>query len=185
MGMARGGPDGDRDAGGTRGEPVAAPAILVSTAYADHGDALRTHLTAFTRDSAAAEDLVHETFVRLLTEVAAGRPPTHLRAWLFRVGVNLATSRARRYGVARRRAGDLVRRDVVASPEDDLLQREAARAVAATLAHLPTDVRLALLLSAEGFSGAEIARRIGRSALATRSLICRHRSRLRGSLAAA
>jgi DNA-directed RNA polymerase specialized sigma24 family protein len=87
--------------------------------------------------------------------------------------------------VAQRRAGDLVRRDVVASPEDDMLEREAATALAAMLAPLPADVRLALLLSAEGFSGAEIAARIGRSALATRSLICRHRSRLRESLVAA
>jgi len=50
---------------------------------------------------------------------------------------------------------------------------------------LPGDARAALLLSAHGYSGAEIALHIGRSELATRSLICRHRSRLRSSPAAA
>lgn len=121
----------------------------------------------------------------MLTRCAATSPPTHLRAWLFRVGVNLAASRARHHGVARRRAPELVRREVVPSPEEQLIEREAARAITGRLAHLPNDVRAALLLSAHGFSGAEIARHIGRSELATRSLICRHRSRLRDSLVAA
>ena len=66
-----------------------------------------------------------------------------------------------------------------------MIEREAAGAIIGRLAHLPGDVRAALLLSALGYSGAEIARHIGRSELATRSLICRHRSRLRSSLAVA
>jgi RNA polymerase sigma-70 factor, ECF subfamily len=185
MGMARGDPSGDRGAGGARGETVAALAIYASTAYAEHADALRNNLGAYTRDAAAAEDLVHETFVRLLTELAAGRTPRHLRAWLYRVGINLATSRARHHGVAQRRAPDLVRREVAPSPEDELIEREAAGALSGRLLGLPDDVRAALLLSAHGYSGAEIARRIGRSELATRSLLCRHRSRLRAAVAAA
>jgi len=185
MGMARGELRGDRGRASARGETVAGLAILAGTAYADHADALRGHLAAYTRDAAAAEDLLHETFIRLLTELAAGRTPQHLRAWLYRVGVNLAASRARHHGVARRRAPELVRREVVPSPEDELIEREAAGAITRRLAHLPGDVRAALLLSAHGYSGAEIARHIGRSELATRSLICRHRSRLRDSVVAA
>jgi RNA polymerase sigma-70 factor, ECF subfamily len=138
-----------------------------------------------TRDHAAAEDLLHETFVRLLVETAAGRPPAYLRAWLFRVAANLATSRARRRGVATRRAPELIRRDVAPSPEEMLLDREAAQALERRLADLPDPVRVALVLSAHGFTGAEIARRIGRTELATRSLLWRHRGRLRVSLDAA
>ena len=185
MGMARGELHGDRGPEFARGETVAALATLAGAAYADHASTLRGHLAAYTRDPAAAEDLLHETFVRLLTELAAGRTPRHLRAWLFRVGLNLAASRARHRGVARRRAPELMRREVVPSPEDELIERESAGAITGRLAHLPGDVRAALLLSAHGYSGAEIARRIGRSELATRSLICRHRSRLRDSLVAA
>ena len=185
MGMARGEPRRDRNTPRVRGETVAGLAILAATAYADHADALRGHLAAYTRDRAAAEDLLHETFVRLLTELAAGRAPQHLRAWLFRVAVNLAASRARHQGVMRRTAPELIRREVVPSPEDELIEREAAGAIIGRLAQLPGDARAALLLSAHGYSGAEIALHIGRSELATRSLICRHRSRLRSSLAAA
>ena len=184
MGMARGERRGDRGAHSARGETVAGLAILAASAYADHGESLRGHLAAYTRDPAAAEDLVHEAFVRLLTELAAGRTPRHVRAWLFRVGINLAASRARHHLVARRKAPELVRHDLMPSPEDELIERETAVAITGRLAHLPGDVRAALLLSADGYSGAEIARHIGRSELATRSLICRHRSRLRESAAA-
>jgi len=78
-----------------------------------------------------------------------------------------------------------VRREVVPSPEDELIDRESAALLAGRLAALPDDVRAALLLSADGYSGAEIARRIGRSEPATRSLMCRHRRELRDSVAAA
>lgn len=175
----------DRSVGGARGQPVATLAILASTAYADHGEALRGYLSGFTRDRAAAEDLLHETFVRLLTELSAGRMPEHLRAWLFRVAANLATSRARHQSVVLRHSAELVRREVVPSPEDDLVERESAGVLNGRLAHLPEHVRAALVLSAHGYTGAEIALRIGRSELATRSLLCRHRARLRATLVAA
>ena len=187
MGMARGEASGDRGVGGTRGEPVAAVAIgaCVGAAYAEHAAALRTRLTGVTRDVAAADDLVQEAFLRLLTEVAAGRQPVHLRAWLFRVGTNLAASRGRREGVATRRAHELLRREVASSPEDELLDREEARDVHGRLAALPPSARRALLLAAHGYTGAEIAAYIGRTPLATRSLICRARGRLRDESAAA
>jgi RNA polymerase sigma factor (sigma-70 family) len=180
MGMAEGETDGDRGGSAARGEPVAGMATsLASGAFAAHAGELRAHLLRSLRDPAAADDLVQETFVRLLTETAAGRAPLHPRAWLYRVAANLAVSRARRHSVAARRAGELVRRDVVPSPEDELLEREGARTLHARLARLPADVRAALVLSAEGYSGAEIARHIGRSELATRSLLSRERRRLR------
>jgi RNA polymerase sigma factor (sigma-70 family) len=187
MGMARGETSGDRGVGGTRGEPVAAVAIgaSVAAAYAEHAAALRTRLTAVTRDLAAADDLVQETYLRLLTELAAGRQPVHLRAWLFRVGTNLAASRGRHHGVASRHAHRLIAHGVVPSPEEELLDREDARDVHGRLAVLPPSARCALLLAAHGYSGSEIAAHIGRTPLATRSLICRARGRLRDESTAA
>ncbi len=96
--MVLGETSGDRDAQGARGEPVAAVTMAVSAAYDAHGEALRGYLARLTRDAANAEDLVHETFIRLLVESTAGRQPANARAWLYRVGINLATSRARRQG---------------------------------------------------------------------------------------
>jgi DNA-directed RNA polymerase specialized sigma24 family protein len=67
-------------------------------------------------------------------------------------------------------------------PDDEVLRGETRREVWAALARLPTDARTALLLAAHGFSGRDIARMLGRSELATRSLICRARLRLREQL---
>ena len=184
MGLARGETSGDRGEGSARGEPVAAVANPPARVYDEHAPALRAYLTRLTRDAAAAEGLAHEAFVRLLVETADGRPPVHARAWLFRVAANLAASRGRRHGVAVRRASELVPRGVVPSPEEELLDREAARALHGSIAHLPADVRMALLLTAHGYSGAEVAERIGRTELATRSLLCRYRGRLRATTAA-
>ena len=43
-----------------------------------------------------AEDLLQEAFLRLTREVRADRTPDNVRAWLYRVGANLAVSRGRR-----------------------------------------------------------------------------------------
>src|SRR5688500_19709847 len=68
----------------------------VSMAYRDHHAALFAFLRRATRDEAAAEDLLQETFIRLLTVVREGRPPEQVRAWLYRVASNLVISRGRR-----------------------------------------------------------------------------------------
>jgi len=71
----------------------------------------------------------------------------------------------------------------VESPERSVLDRERDDAVQAALADMPQDARTALLLAAHGFAGSEIAEAIGRSELATRSMLCRARSQLRSRLA--
>jgi RNA polymerase sigma-70 factor (ECF subfamily) len=187
MGMAWGEGNGVRDASGIGGSPSAVSASserVVAEIYQLHATSVHGFLLRLTRNRAVADDLLHDCFVRYLGEVAAGRAPRHPRAWLHRVAFNLVTSRARHDTVAVRRAPELLRRDAVASPEEELLDRESAGRLEARLSHLTPDARAALLLVAHGFSGAEIATHLGRTPLATRSLICRARSRLRATIAA-
>jgi DNA-directed RNA polymerase specialized sigma24 family protein len=62
------------------------------------------------------------------------------------------------------------------------LAAEEQQAVLTALDSLgPTD-RTALLLAAHGYRGSEIASRIGRSEGATRTLLCRARSKVRTQL---
>jgi DNA-directed RNA polymerase specialized sigma24 family protein len=75
-----------------------------------------------------------------------------------------------------------MRRPDAESPESELLGRERASTLDAALAALPADARSALLLSAQGFSGEEIATAIGRSHAATRTLLSRARVRVRLAL---
>lgn len=157
---------------------------FVGQAYDAYHDQLHRYLAAMTRDGEAAQDLVHESFMRLTREVRAGRAPDNPRAWLYRVGRNLVISGARRQVVADRSRDRLVQRDNTASAEDQYVWRESGSELSTLLGRLDPIDRTALLMAAEGYSGAEIARRVGRSENAVRTRMCRARSRLRQELEA-
>jgi RNA polymerase sigma-70 factor (ECF subfamily) len=154
----------------------------VSVAFESYHAELYNFLRRSTRDEGAAEDLLQEAYLRLTREVDAGRTPEHVRGWLYRVASNLAISRGRRRVTAfewMSRYGRGSMGDDVDSPESGLLARERTSAIDAVLATLPAEARTALLLSADGFSGEEIAAAIGRSHGATRTLLSRTRVRVR------
>jgi len=164
---------------------VTADALVVA-AWTDHHEEIFAFLVRTTRDPEVAEDLLGEAFLRLTCEARAGRAPDNVRAWLYRVGANLAVSRGRRVTTALRglvRVGSTSAPPVTTStPETSYLARESRAALLGVLADLDPGARAALLLAAEGFSGAEIAAAIGRSESATRTLLCRTRLRVRGRL---
>ena len=157
----------------------------VTEAFGAYHAEIYSFLRRSTGDTEAAEDLLQDVFVRLTTEVDAGRAPVQLRAWLYRVATNLAISRGRRRSTVVRW---LQRQDAAswnattASPEAQVVRREGVHELEAVLASLPADARTAMLLSAEGFRGDEIAAAIGRSPGATRTMLSRARLRLRSEL---
>lgn len=156
---------------------------LVVEAYDAFQRDIHAFLRGATRDAETAEDLTQETFLRLLREVQAGRTPENVRAWLYAVAANLVTSRGRRLVVAERFKSLLAVRGVGDDPALDLVRAERRALVQRGLGQLPVDDRTALLLSAHGFSGREIAHILGRTEGATRSLLTRARIRLRERLA--
>jgi RNA polymerase sigma-70 factor (ECF subfamily) len=165
-----------------------ADAAVVAAWTAHHAEVF-AFLVRTTRDPEAAEDLLQEAFLRMTTEIRVGRAPDNTRAWLYRVAANLATSRGRRISAAFR---GLVKvrstsapPTTMSTPETSYLQREGRANLLAALADLGPDARAALLLSAEGFSGAEIAAAIGRTDAATRTLLCRTRVQVRSRLESA
>jgi RNA polymerase sigma factor, sigma-70 family len=175
------------DSSGARTTALADAAVM--TAYADHHEEIYAFLVRTTRDAEVAEDILQEAFLRLTREVRAGRTPDTVRAWLYRVATNLATSRARRIaasvrGFARIAVTPIVRR-TEELPEARYLEREGRAALVAVIDHLSPDARAALLLSSEGFSIPEIAAAIRRTPLATRTLLWRTRVRLRAGIASA
>jgi DNA-directed RNA polymerase specialized sigma24 family protein len=95
------------------------------------------------------------------------------------VATNAAISRARHGAVWSRLLPRLVDRREPLGPESALLRAERETELHTALAELPPDGRAALLLSAQGFDGREIAASIGRTEGATRTLLCRSRVRLR------
>lgn len=161
----------------------AAAVDVVSAAYDAFERALYAFALGLTRSGAAAEDLVQESFLRLVREVQAGRPPDNVRAWLYRVCANLATSRGRRATVATRYLPFLASREVGETPEARHLRLEVGAELTAALAELSHDERQGLLLSAGGFHGPEIAEIIGRSHAATRTMLSRARMKVQARLA--
>jgi RNA polymerase sigma factor (sigma-70 family) len=155
---------------------------VVTAIYDGHQRELFTFALRACGDREAAEDLVHEAFVRLIVEIDAGRMPDNVRAWLYRVTANLATTRGRRATVARKWLGFFAVNETARGPEPIFLDVERRSDLETVLGELDPDARTALLLAAHGFSGQEIAAAIGRSDNATRTLMCRSRLRLRERL---
>jgi RNA polymerase sigma-70 factor, ECF subfamily len=116
-------------------------------------------------DRAVAEDIVSDSFMRLLAEVDAGRVTDVGAGWLV--------------VASRRRYIDLLRREAIASrltPDRSTINPPASEGSAALdlLAHLPNDQRAVLVMRfVEGLSSAEAAAELGRSVDAVDSLVAR------------
>lgn len=160
---------------------------LVVGAWHRHHDELTAFLVRTSRDPDAAEDLLQEAYLRLLGEVRAGREPTNVRAWLYRVAGNLAIDRGRRKASGRRceaRIRSLGSMRPVDEPAQALIEEECMREHLRALSGLSPRSRRVLALAAEGFSGEEIAGLIGCSRTAARTLLHRARTQARQSLVA-
>lgn len=157
---------------------------FVMAAYDANQRRLTSFAYALTRDADAADDLVQETFLRLVREHAAGREPDNVTAWLYRVCANLATSRGRRGVVARRFLERQPAEETEVAAEIEILRHELSEALLAALTILPDDARTAIVMAAQGFSGREIADALGRTETSTRTMMFRARERLRTFLVA-
>lgn len=193
-----------RDEEGGGDEPIVAPVILlrpersdgaragersagarIDDIYRDESLELFRFVRAAVHDQELAEDILQETFLRLVRQAAAGRLPENVHGWLYRVATNLMISGGRRSRIAVRSLPQLVGEQVVRSAEERVLEAERREAVRSALRALRMDARVALLLSAQGFSAREIGTTLGRTDAAVRTLLSRSRLRLREHLSAA
>ena len=156
----------------------------VAQAYEAWAGELRRFATMRTRDAATAEDIVQDAFVRLAIQERSSGNPINPKAWLYRVVRNLIISGSRRAEVARRHSPALAVADVLEdSAEAWMLTREQNDTLDAALEILGAASRTSLLLAAEGYTGSEIGKVLGRSEGATRTIICRARKAVRQQLA--
>jgi len=95
------------------------PENLVSELYSCHAQALRGYVERYCRDSANAEDIVQETFIRAWRHLPQLREDDRpIRPWLFHVARNLATD-AKRAARARPVAVALQAAEAVQSAHED------------------------------------------------------------------
>ena len=130
-----------------------------------------------------AEDLLEETWLRLVVHAQRLRGDTRLGAWLFTVARNLHVSYCRSRMLEDSRAGDLIGLWPCGSPAptpfDVAESADAQRRLASAFASLPALYREALLLVAvEGLPASEAAEICGTTAEAIRQRASRARALL-------
>jgi RNA polymerase sigma-70 factor (ECF subfamily) len=160
-------------------QTTADPEAFVSQAYQELAPALGRHLERLTRDRAQSEDLVQESFVRLLRECRAGRTPDRPEAWLHSVGRRLVIDGVRRHQAQTKSLARLAATIDHEDPEADVLERDLHARLGSALGTLPAPGRQAVVMAAQGYRSAEIGATLDRTEPAVRALVCRSRARLR------
>jgi RNA polymerase sigma-70 factor (ECF subfamily) len=149
------------------------------------------------RDEAESEDIAQATFIQVWKSAARYRPSARFSTWLFTIARNLCLNEIRRRS---RHPADSLDAPTVAGeehtvpqvedaathrPVEALLHGELEDKLAAALADLPENQRTAILLcQRDELSYEEIARVLGCSLSATKSLIFRGRETLKQRLKA-
>ena len=147
-----------------------------------HVPALRRYARALTHDADLADDLVQDSLERAIRKRDLWRPTGSLRAWLFRILLNVyrndLRTRRRMHAVMSPDA-PLAEPGVKAAQHGRLALAETARAMQA----LPAEQREALLLVAvEGLSYAEAAAALDIPAGTLMSRLARGRAALRQAI---
>jgi RNA polymerase sigma-70 factor (ECF subfamily) len=167
-----------------RARRLEAPAL--AEIYDRHAGPIYGYLYRLLGDPAQAEDLTGEVFLRLLHALHTGRAPRdRLEGWLYRVAHNLAMDLFRR-----QKKGPSVPLDEELAaegnqPPDVVHDRQVTERLRASILRLTSDQqRVILLRFAEERPLAEVARLMGKSEGAIKTLQHRAVSRLRQLLEA-
>jgi RNA polymerase sigma factor (sigma-70 family) len=148
------------------------PSSGLEAAYRAYRAGLLRFLTARIGDSAEAEELLQELWIKL--QSASGPPVANARAYLFRMAQNLFVDRLRENQRRERRehvwAQDYAHRSVAgadipdpsSNAEDIMLEREETAQLASALGTLPDGARRVFEMhKVDGLSHAEVASRLG------------------------
>jgi RNA polymerase sigma-70 factor (ECF subfamily) len=156
----------------------------IATLVRDFNGLLYRVAYSIVRNPSEAEDIVQETFLRVVEHRGKLSAIRTMRPWLIRICWNLALDRKRRIRPDQMDdtfAAELVSRELGA--EAHLLASRDVAAVLHALDRLPAAEKQCLLLAAmEELSTAEIAAVMGRSESSIRSLIFRARTHLKDRL---
>lgn len=168
-------------------------AIVESSVVAErYRPSIYRYILRLVGDPARADDLTQETFLRVHQRLGGLKDPAALEAWLYRIATNLCYDRFRQREhrtpplplVSPGGGEGVVLSDEAALRPDQLLeQSDMSDCVLRFLSELPDPQREVLLLhDLQGFTGPEIAGRLGLSIHNVKIRLHRARMRLRAAL---
>ena len=158
-----------------------------------HADALYNLARYLTRDAAASEDLVQETYARALRAWEQFAPGSNLKAWLLAILRNAFLGEHRQERRNPVQGGyDTVDPSAQGPSEDawlrddfelERMRRLVAGEIEEALLSLSEDARTVVLLDLEGLTEAEVAQVMGCAPGTVKSRLARARAELRRRLA--
>ena len=151
---------------------------VVGELFDEHANGLYRLALAMLHDAEAAQDVVQDTFLKLIAHIDAGGALPNARGWLYTVAAHGCRDRQR--GLARWLPW-MAERDVRAAKESPDLFDGADAVVAAIRGLAPRD-RLLIALRAQGLSYREIAEAAGIRASSVGQLLARALDRLEKKL---
>ncbi len=148
-------------------------------------DGLTLYLNGFVQNIGVAEELMEETFFKLITKQPRFQPKYAFKTWLYTIGRNVAIDYLRHTAKAPRPAppNQEQARQAECDSERLYLMEERKIALHRALKELPADYRQALwLIYFEGFSPAEAAAVMKKTARQMKNLVYRAKGALKTEL---
>jgi RNA polymerase sigma-70 factor (ECF subfamily) len=150
---------------------------LIDALFRQYEQPICSYLARLTGDTARAQELAQETFIRAYRALLKGERWTNPRAWLYRVASRLATNDYRRRNLLEWLPLSGAEPDPAQGIESSVAEREA---IQAALKALPPKYRIPLALyDYAGYSMAEIAQMLGLSQSGVKSRLSRAREKFR------
>lgn len=150
-----------------------------ATIYRDFDAGLRRFLGRKLSDSAAVEDVLQETYLRIHRRADSLREPGRLQGWVYQIAHNALVDHYRR----QRETVELTDTVPVEPDDENEAQRSLAGSMQDMLRCLPEKYGQALRLTEfEGLTQAALAERLGLSLSGAKSRVQRAREKLREAL---
>jgi RNA polymerase sigma-70 factor, ECF subfamily len=156
------------------------PQLNLETIYKDFREPLKAFLSKRVSDRESAEDLLHDIFIKIHTQIGSLKEQEKLAPWIYRIARNALIDSFRKQRETIESSEDLVS---FHQAETKDLSEKLDRMVRAMVNQLPYQYKEALLLSDfQGIKQAEIARRLDISISGAKSRIQRARAMLKDLL---
>jgi RNA polymerase sigma-70 factor (ECF subfamily) len=148
----------------------------------------------FLGDQALAEDIAQETFIKVYQNAGRYKPQSKFSTWLYTIAKNLSLNELRKrkqiafslnetFTDGDEEVINRIEDEAAVYPVEKLISEEKSEAVKKAIDELPENQRMAIiLLRYENFSYEEIAKTMGASVSAVKSLLSRAKETLRVKL---